>query len=128
MVYARIANRTVQQEYSAVSQYLEEICNQVKLSDSNERLIKAAPVEGTQMRRLREDNWRLLGNGYCTRPEGVTCEYETIYESCTCFSTTVDFLPLLNKQKQDAEEKGQAQRAQIFSKLIQTLEQASDND
>ncbi len=123
MVYARIGNRTVQQEYSAVSQYLEEICNQV-----NERLIKAAPVEGAQMRRLREDNWRLLGNGYCTRPDGVTCEYETICESCTCFSTTVDFLPVLNKQRQDAEEKGQAQRAQIFSRLIQTLEQAPDSD
>lgn len=93
----------------------------MKLSDSNERLIKVALVEGTQMRRLREDNWRLLGNGYCTRPEGVTCEYETICESCPCFSTTVNFLPVLNKQKQDAEEKGQAQRAQIFSKLIQTL-------
>ena len=123
MVYARIGNRTVQQEYSAVSQYLEGICNQV-----NERLIKAAPVEGAQMRRLRQDNWRLLGNGYCTRPEGIACEYETICESCTCFSTTVDFLPVLNKQRHDAEEKGQSQRAHIFNKLIQTLEQVSDDD
>jgi len=36
MIYARIANRTVQQEYSVVSKYLEEICNQVKLSDGIE--------------------------------------------------------------------------------------------
>lgn len=128
MVYARIGNRTVQQEYSRVSQHLEEICHPVKLSSGEGDLIESAPVEGAQMRRLRQDNWRLLGNGYCTRPEGVACEYETICESCTCFSTTVDFLPVLNRQKQDAEEKGQAQRAQIFSKLIQTLEQAPIND
>lgn len=125
MVYARIGNRTVQQEYSRVSQHLEEICHQEQLSSGKADLIKSTPVEGAQMRRLRQDNWRLLGNGYCTRPEGVACEYETICESCTCFSTTVDFLPVLNKQRQDAEEKGQANRAQIFNKLIRTLEQES---
>ena len=30
MVYARIGNRTVQQEYSQVSQHLEELCNRVE--------------------------------------------------------------------------------------------------
>ncbi|MBI2858594.1 MAG: hypothetical protein HYX90_05900 [Chloroflexi bacterium] len=70
------------------------------------------------MRRLRRDHWRLLGNGYCSRPEGVPCEYETICESCTCFSTTVEFLPVLEKQRQDAQTKGQAQRAQVFARLI----------
>ena len=74
------------------------------------------------MRRLRQEHWRMLGNGYCTRPEGVPCEYETICESCPCFSTTVEFLPILNKQRQDAEDKGQTQRAQIFSQLIQRVE------
>jgi len=31
MVYARIGNRTVQQEYSQVSEHLEELCNRVDL-------------------------------------------------------------------------------------------------
>ena len=117
MVYARIGNRTVQQEYSQVSEHLEELCNRVDLLNRQPTL-----VEGTQMRRLRQDHWRMLGNGYCTRPDGVPCEYETICESCPCFSTTVEFLPVLQKQKQDAEEKGQIQRVDVFTKLIQNME------
>jgi len=73
------------------------------------------------MKRLRQDHWRMLGNGYCTRPDGVPCEYETICESCPCFSTTVEFLPVLNKQKQDAENKGQTQRLEVFARLIQSV-------
>jgi integrase len=94
MVYARIGNRTVQQEYSQISQHLEELSRTVVPYPG-----ELALVEGNQMRRLRKDHWRMLGNGYCTRPDGVPCEYETICESCPCFSTTVEFLPTLNKQK-----------------------------
>ncbi len=118
MVYARIANRTVQQEYSQVSQYLEEVCHKTELITGTDSLNRPVPVEGAQMRKLRRDHWRMLGNGYCTRPEGVPCEYETICESCPCFSTTFEFLPILNKQKQDAEEKGQTQRVDVFARLI----------
>ena len=117
MIYARIGNRTVQQEYSQVSQHLEELCNRVDLLNR-----QPGPVEGAQMRKLRQDHWRMLGNGYCARPDGVPCEYETICESCPCFSTTVEFLPVLQKQKQDAEVKGQTQRVDIFAKLIQSME------
>jgi integrase len=94
MVYARIGNWTVQQEYSQISQHLEELSRTVVPYPG-----ELALVEGNQMRRLRKDHWRMLGNGYCTRPDGVPCEYETICESCPCFSTTVEFLPTLNKQK-----------------------------
>jgi integrase len=94
MVYARNGNRTVQQEYSQISQHLEELSRTVVPYPG-----ELALVEGNQMRRLRKDHWRMLGNGYCTRPDGVPCEYETICESCPCFSTTVEFLPTLNKQK-----------------------------
>jgi len=116
MVYARIGNRTVQQEYSQVSQHLEELSRAV-VPDPGELTL----VEGNQMKRLRQDHWRMLGNGYCTRPDGVPCEYETICESCPCFSTTVEFLPILNKQKQDAENKGQTQRLEVFNRLIQSV-------
>jgi integrase len=119
MTYARIGNRTVQQEYSKVSQHLEELCNRTGVTDNPAELTL---VEGTQMRRLRQDHWRMLGNGYCTRPDGVPCEYETICESCTCFSTTVDFLPILQRQKQDAEDKGQTQRLEVFARLIDSIE------
>jgi len=119
MVYARIGNRTVQQEYSQVSEHLDELCNRVDLLSRQPAL-----VEGAQMRRLRQDHWRMLGNGYCTRPDSVPCEYETICESCPCFSTTVEFLPILQKQKQDAEEKGQTQRVDVFARLIKSMNEA----
>jgi len=122
LVYARIGNRTVQQEYSAVTQRLEQLCNLAQSSGDKEKPVIPTIAEGAQMRRLRQDHWRLLGNGYCTRPEGVPCEYETICESCPCFSTTVEFLPILHKQRRDAEDKGQTQRAQIFNQLIQRVE------
>ncbi len=123
MVYARIGNRTIQQEYSAVSQRLEQLCNQAPTSDGIEGSVSTLIPEGTQMRRLRQEHWRMLGNGYCTRPEGVPCEYETICETCPCFSTTVEFLPILYSQRQDASHKGQTQRAQIFNQLIQRVEE-----
>ena len=122
LVYARIANRTVQQEYAAVSQQLEHLYNQPREPMNAENKTTIPIAEGEQMRQLRYDHWRMLGNGYCTRPEGVRCEYETICESCPCFSTTVEFLPTLYKQKQDAQNKGQDQRAHVFSQLIQRVE------
>jgi len=122
LVYAKIGNRTVQQEYSAVSQRLEQLCNQAQPPDEKEATVTAAITEGTQMRRLRQEHWRMLGNGYCTRPDGVPCEYETICESCPCFSTTIEFLPILHKQRQDAADKGQTQRANIFNQLIERVE------
>ena len=120
MVYARIGNRIVQQEYSQVSQHLEELSRAVVPGPGELTL-----VEGNQMKRLRQDHWRMLGNGYCTRPDGVPCEYETICESCPCFSTTVEFLPVLNKQKQDAENKGQTQRVEVFNRLIRSVDKSA---
>jgi hypothetical protein len=120
MVYARIGNRTVQQEYSQVREHLEELCNRVDLLNNQPPL-----AEGAQMRRLRQDHWRMLGDGYCTRPEGVPCEYEPICESCPCSSTRIESLPILQKQKQDAEEKGQIQRVEdIFTRLVKSMERS----
>ncbi len=127
LVYARIGNRTVQQEYSAVSHQLEQLCNRAQTAEAKEDSTVAPIPEGAQMRRLRQEHWRMLGNGYCTRPEGVRCEYETICETCPCFSTTIDFLPVLHKQRQDAEDKGQELRVQTFARLIKSMEQANEN-
>jgi len=57
------------QEYSQVSQHLEELSRAV-VPDPGELTL----IEGDQMKRLRQDHWRMLGNGYCTRPDGVPCE------------------------------------------------------
>src|SRR5271169_2998728 len=58
MVYARIANRTVANEYFSVSEKVEA------LYDAPREL--PAGAEGAEMRKLRsETHRRMLGNGYC---------------------------------------------------------------
>ena len=59
------------------------------------------------MRKLRaEMHRRMLGNGYCARPVGLDCHFESICESCTYFQTTLEFRPTLQRQRDDAADKG----------------------
>ena len=117
MVYARIANRTVAEEYFAVSEKVEA------LYDAPKNL--PAGAEGTEMRKLRaEMHQRMLGNGYCARPVGLDCHFESICESCTFFQTTIEFRPTLEKQRDDAAAKGQAGRKKIFDGLLSRLGEA----
>jgi integrase len=117
MVYARIANRTVAEEYFAVSEKVEA------LYDAPKNL--PAGAEGTEMRKLRaEMHQRMLGNGYCARPVGLDCHFESICESCTFFQTTIEFRPTLERQRDDAAAKGQAGRKKIFDGLLSRLSEA----
>ncbi len=89
MVYAKIANRTVADEYFKVSEKVEA------LYDAPKEL--PAEAEGAEMRKLRaEMHRRMLGNGYCARPVGLDCHFESICESCTYFQTTHEFRPPSN--------------------------------
>jgi hypothetical protein len=75
------------------------------------------------MRRLRAElHRRMLGNGYCARPVEMDCHLESICESCTFFVTTLEFRPTLQKQRDDAERKGQVGRQKIFEGLLSRLE------
>jgi hypothetical protein len=114
LVYARIADRTVANEYFAVSEKVEA------LYDRPREL--PADAEGTQMRKLRaEIHQRMLGNGYCARPVDMDCHFESICESCTFFVTTVEFRPTLQRQRDDAAAKGQVGRQRIFDGLLTRL-------
>jgi site-specific recombinase XerD len=116
MVYAKIANRTVADEYFKVSEQVEA------LYDAPKQLPPDA--EGSEMRKLRaEMHRRMLGNGYCARPVGLDCHFETICESCTYFQTTHEFKPTLERQRDDAADKGQVARLKIFDGLLTRLEQ-----
>ena len=118
MVYARIANRTVADEYFSVSEKVEA------LYDAPREL--PADAEGTEMRRLRaEMHQRMLGNGYCARPVGLDCHFESICESCTFFQTTIEFQPTLQRQRDDAAGKGQVGRQKIFDGLLARLDEAA---
>jgi integrase len=115
MVYAKIANRTVADEYFSVSEKVEA------LYDAPKEL--PATAEGAEMRKLRaEMHRRMLGNGYCARPVGLDCHFESICESCTYFQTTLEFKPTLQRQRDDAADKGQVGRQKIFDGLLQRLD------
>jgi len=115
MVYAKIANRTVADEYFSVSEKVEA------LYDAPREL--PATAEGAEMRKLRaEMHRRMLGNGYCARPVGLDCHFESICESCTYFQTTLEFRPTLQRQRDDAAEKGQVGRQKIFDGLLARLD------
>jgi integrase/recombinase XerD len=117
MVYARIADRTVADEYHAVSEKVEA------LYDASAKTLPAG-AEGAEMRKLRaEMHRRMLGNGYCARPVGLDCHFESICESCTFFQTTIEFRPTLEKQRDDAAGKGQIGRQKIFDGLLARLEE-----
>jgi len=115
MVYARIANRTVADEYFSVSEKVEAL-----YTDAPREL--PADAEGSEMRRLRaEMHRRMLGNGYCARPVGLDCHFESICESCTFFQTTIEFRPTLQRQRDDAATKGQVGRQRVFDDLLDRL-------
>jgi len=115
MVYAKIANRTVADEYFKVSAQVEA------LYDAPKEL--PADAEGNEMRKLRSEmHRRMLGNGYCARPVGLDCHFESICESCTYFQTTLEFRPTLKRQRDDAADKGQVGRLKIFDGLLERLD------
>jgi integrase/recombinase XerD len=116
MIYARIADRTVAEEYFAVSAKVEALYGQPAQLPADD--------QGSAMRRLRaEMHRRMLGNGYCARPVEMDCHFESICESCTFFVTTIEFRPTLKRQRADAHRKGQIGRQRVFDGLLQRLDQ-----
>jgi integrase len=115
MTYARIADRTVADEYFAVSQQVEALYDT--------EAVLPAGAEGPSMRRLHtEVTRRLLGNGYCTRPAEIGCRYETICETCTFFTTTIEFRDQLQAQQADAQCHGDTSRQNAYLKILDTLD------
>jgi hypothetical protein len=67
-VYARIADRTVTDEYFSVSENVEALYDQPK--------VLPADAEGDEMSKLRREmDRRMLGNGYCARPVELDCHF-----------------------------------------------------
>jgi integrase len=118
LVYARIADRKVADEYFAVSEQVEALYDQPRKLP--------ADAEGAEMLKLRREmHQRMLGNGYCARPVGLDCHFESICESCTFFQTTIEFKPALQRQRDDAADKGQLGRQKVFDGLLSRLEESA---
>ncbi len=112
--YAKIASRTIADEYFAVSEKVEALYGQpAQLPAGN---------LGPQMARLRREHHRLLGNAWCTRPPQLDCAFESICETCTYFQTSIEFRPALAAQHDDAATKNQTGRQQLFAKLLTQID------
>jgi site-specific recombinase XerD len=108
--YAKIASRTVADEYFAVSEKVEALYGQPAQLP--------ADAAGPKMARLRREHHRLLGNGWCTRPPQLDCAFESICETCSYFQTSIEFRPVLQAQHDDAITKHQDHRGQLFATLL----------
>ena len=115
LIYARIADRVVADEYEAISEKIDALYGQ--------QLELPADFETTGMAKLRrEAHARMLGNGLCTRPVELDCRMESACETCSYFQTTIEFRPTLHRQRDHARDHDQPERAAIFDKLIQRVE------
>jgi len=112
--YAKIASRTVADEYFAVTEKVEAIYGQPAQLP--------ADAAGPKMTRLRREHHRLLGNGYCTRPPQLDCAFESICETCSYFQTSIEFRPTLQAQHDHAAEHNQPGRQQLFARIISRID------
>lgn len=115
LVYARIADRKVADEYFSVTEQVEALY-------TAEAPVLPASAEGEAMRRLRlEMERRLLGNGYCTRPLELDCAFESVCETCVHFSTGLEFQPVLLRQRDHAAERSQTKLVTVYDRLLDRL-------
>jgi hypothetical protein len=108
--YAKIASRTVADEYFAVT-------GKVALYGQAARVLPADAI-GPKMARLCREHHRMLGNGWCTRPAELDCAFESICETCTFFQASIEFRPTLGVQHDDAIARHQDHRRQLFASLL----------
>ena len=78
------------------------------------------------MRRLAADHRRLLGNGHCTRPVALDCNFETICERCGFFETG----PAVRRRSSNANATTppattNTDRAQLFTQLLDDIDNTS---
>jgi site-specific recombinase XerD len=115
LVYAKIADRVVADEYASVCQQIDALYNTAATPGA-----LPAEIETKAMARLRhESHARMLGNGMCTRPVELDCRMETICETCAYFDTGPEFIPVLLRQRDHAHTHHQPERAHLYNNLIE---------
>ncbi|QNK82882.1 tyrosine-type recombinase/integrase [Nakamurella sp. PAMC28650] len=119
LVYARIADKTVADQYFSVTEKVQALYQQQKPA------VLPAADEPAQMRKLRaEHQRRMLGNAFCARPVELDCHYETICESCTHFATTEEHRTTLTRQLNNATKRPEPHRQKVYLTLLNKLDDA----
>lgn len=111
LTYARISDRTVADEYFKVTDAVEARYN------GNDPLPVGIDTDRTR-RAAADAHRRLLGNGHCTRPVALDCQFESICERCGFFESGTEFIPILRRQREDAADRCDPDRANIFDGLL----------
>jgi hypothetical protein len=109
LVYARIADTVVADQYFTATRAVEADAMTTKPAHSDER------DAATQHRRL-------LGNGHCTRPLELDCRFHTICEGCGFFETGPEFVTILRRQRDDAADHRDVARTQLYDELVRVID------
>jgi hypothetical protein len=116
LIYARISERTVADEYFKVTEAVEANYRQmVSLSSGAGNADTTKPPT---------DHRRLLANGHCTRPALLGCVFESVCERCGFFETGPQFVTILKRQRKHADQRDQSDRRQLFDGLIKGVAEA----
>jgi len=106
LVYARISNDTVADQYFAATRSVEAAASVLPKHEAE------SSAQGPR---------RQLGNGQCARPAQLDCAHQTICEGCGFFETGPEFLTILRRQHHSATEQADFERARVFTELIDGL-------
>ena len=113
--YAKIASRTVADEYFAVTEKVEALYGQDP--------VLPADAIGPKMARLRREHHRMLGNGWCTRPARTGLRVRVDLRDLHVLPDQHRVPPHPAAQHDDAVAKHQDHRGQLFASLLARLDQ-----
>jgi site-specific recombinase XerD len=121
LVYARIADRVVADEYASVCEQIDALYNTAATPGA-----LPAAIETAAMAKLRQQSHaRMLGNGLCTRPAELDCRMESACETCAYFRTGPQFVPVLLRQRDHARNHGQTDREALLDRLLDHATEAT---
>jgi site-specific recombinase XerD len=107
LVYARISDENVADQYFAATQAVEA---------------EAAAGSSADSRHVTGPPRRLLANGHCTRPAELDCRFQTVCEGCGFYETSVEFIDILRRQRDDATAHADAARAKLYDEVVAVID------
>ena len=115
MTYARISDRTVADEYFRVTEAVEANYGR---TDAPSRRLQRVPICA---------GWPpttagCSATGCAPGRSPSDCSFESACERCNFFETGPQFIPILRRQRDHAAEHDQAQRADLFERLIKGID------
>jgi integrase len=109
LVYARIADTVVADQYFNATRAVEADTHAVTSSSNGQRDVTAT-------------HRRLLGNGHCTRPVELDCRFQTICEGCGFYETGPEFVTILRRQRDNATDHADHARTQLYDELVRVID------